>query len=97
MRLDKQQTFLRVNAAREQYARRLTNFRAQNVRVLIHCNRMQIDNTKNIVVQILVGDPMLDCAQIIADMKIARGLDAGKNSFLFAHVLSSTNGFMNSD
>ena len=43
-------------------------------------------------IQIAARAPVLDCAQVVAQVQVARGLDAGKHSLLrgigydFAHV-----------
>ena len=40
-------------------------------------NRMQIDDAENAFVLVLDGGPILQRAEIIADVKLAGGLNAG--------------------
>jgi hypothetical protein len=41
---------------------------------------MQVDDAEDTVELVLQPDPIADCAQIIAEMQVAGGLNAGENA-----------------
>ena len=58
----------------------LADFRAQLGRILIDCDGVQIHDAENTLVVVLDADPILESAQVIADVKVAGGLHSGEDS-----------------
>jgi len=51
-------------------------------------HRVEIDDAKDVIVEILLADPITDGAQIVTEVNPPGGLNAGKNSFsLLCHPL----------
>src|SRR5260370_930358 len=71
---------LGIDAGGDIGRRHLARLRAQLVRVLRQCQRMQVDDAEDAVVVALQRDPVSDGAEIIAEMQIAGGLDAREDA-----------------
>src|SRR5260221_1250603 len=80
---------LGIDAGGDIGRRHLARLRAQLVRVLRQCQRMQVDDAEDAVVVALQRDPVSDGAEIIAEMQIAGGLDAREDAVHGAVVIAA--------
>jgi len=78
--LDKQRSLLRVDPGGDQQRGQFAGLAAQGGGILRHGDRVQIDDADEIGLLALAGDPLLDRAQVIADMQHPRGLDTRKDA-----------------
>ena len=69
-----------IDPAGDQCRRHFANAIAQRRRVLCDRDRMQVDDAIDALMCILHRHPFADGAEIIAQVQIAGGLDAGKNA-----------------
>ena len=74
----------RVDAGCQKKSRDLQDLRPQFFRLLVHRNRVHVDDAVDALVIVLDCDPVFQCAQIISDVKIAGWLDAGEDSCFHA-------------
>ena len=83
MALQEQDVLLRVYAAGNVLGKLLEAAAAQQLGILAHGERVQIGH--EIITVKFLGScaPVLHRAQVIAEVQIARGLDAGQHTFLF--------------
>ena len=73
-----------VDADREQHPGEFFDLSAQLRRFLIQGDGVQIDDAVDTIVVVLNPGPVLQRPQVIADMRAARGLDAGEDSCFHA-------------
>ena len=74
-----------IDAGGDIGGRHLARRSAQLVGILRQGQRVQIDDAEDALEVVLQRDPVADRAEIIAEMQIAGGLDAGKNA---VHLIS---------
>ena len=89
MRLDEQGVLLRIQAAGDVLCQLLQSAAAQISRCLTNGDGMQVSHEVEALIQVASGAPVLDGAQIVAQVQITGGLDAGEHSLLchdFFHV-----------
>ena len=77
----------RIDAHRQEQRRGFQDLRSQLGRILIHSDRVQIDDAADALVVALDFDPVLQGSQIVADVQIAGRLNAGEDAFF--HCLTS--------
>ena len=73
---------LRIDAGSKKGGRDRADLRRQVVVDELRGQRMQVDDAIDAVVAVLQGDEFLERAEIVAEMEMAGGLDAGKDEFL---------------
>ena len=83
MALQEQNVLFRVYAAGNVLGKLLEAAAAQQLRILAHGERVQIGHEIIAVKFICSCAPVLHGSQIIAEVKIARGLNARQHAFLF--------------
>ena len=71
---------LRIDAGCQEHAGDLQDLGAQLGGILVDRDGVQIDDAENTLVVVLDIHPVLERAQIVADVQIAGRLDAGKNA-----------------
>ena len=70
----------RIDADRQEHSGKLQRLRAELLGLLVNRDRVQVDDAVNALVVVLNFGPILQRTQIVADMRTAGGLNAGKNS-----------------
>src|SRR5690348_1658151 len=80
VRLHEDGAALGVESAGDQRGVELACALAQLGRILWHGDGVQVDDAIDVVVDILFGDPVLDRADIVADRRRSRRLDAGEDA-----------------
>ena len=81
MGLDKQGILLRVEATGNILCQLLQRTAAQIRGILANSNGMHVCHKVEALIQIRPCAPVLNCTQVIPQMQITGGLDAGKHSF----------------
>ena len=76
--------YLRVDAGGQEKGGGVADLREQLFGVLIHGDGVQIDDAVDAFVLVLHTHPILERAEIIADVEIAGWLDARKDSWFHA-------------
>jgi len=64
----------------EQHVGEVDLVRAQAVAGGGQRERVQVDDAEDVVVLALLGHPVPDRAEVVPDVEVARGLDAGKDA-----------------
>ena len=78
--LHEQGAALGIQSGGQEIERRLVGAGPQFVRVDVQGEGMEVDDGVEAVVGILVGNPIADRPQVIPQMEVATGLEAGQNS-----------------
>ena len=86
VRLDKDGAFFRVQAAGNVVCQQGEYPAAQLSRLLTYCDSVQVGQEEITVKFLNHLRPVAQRAQVIAQMKLSAGLNAGKHYFLFVHV-----------
>ena len=96
--LIEQNMFFRVNARGDHAGRKFADVGTQFFGVLPDCDGMHIDDAEDAFEIFLQGNPVTDCAKIVAKMKVTGGLSARKHTFHYAvvHFNKNKTGFASS-
>jgi len=78
--LGEQNTFVRIEAGGQIGNRKLVDLRLHFLGVIRRGDRVQVDDAKDAIVLVLQFYPLLDGAEIVSQMNIARGADAAENA-----------------
>ena len=71
---------LGIDARRDHGGGHFAGIGDQFLRVLPHGDRMHVDDAENALEVVLEGNPVADCAEIVAEMEVAGGLNAGEDA-----------------
>ena len=80
--LDKNSRFLGIDSRGKIDAGKIKRLLPQNLRILWQRDGVEIYYAVKALVLVLQGDPILEGAEIIADMKLSGRLRAAENTFL---------------
>ncbi len=86
VRLDEDGATLWVESAGDQHRVELARVGAQFGGILRHSDGVQIDDAEDVVVDVLLGGPMANRADIVAERWRVRRRDAGKHALAFRRV-----------
>ena len=78
--LHEQDAALRVEAGGHEQRRELTAAVGELIALVRHRHRMEVDDAIHGVVAVLVVDPAANGPQVVAEMQVARGFDAGEHA-----------------
>jgi hypothetical protein len=70
MTLDKNSALVRINSTGNVKRSNFTRLLSQHFRILVYRDRVQVNNTEEVILLVLLRCPAADCTQIIADMQV---------------------------
>ena len=78
--LDEERALVRVDSSGEKHGCKLAGLTPKLLWVLLHGDGVKIDDAEKVVLLILPVHPAFECAQIVAQLRVARGLDSAEHS-----------------
>ena len=78
--LDEQRALVRAKTAGEQHRGQLAGLAAQILRIERRGDRVEVHDAEEVLLIVLLLDPLLERADVVAELRVAAGLDAAKDA-----------------
>ena len=80
MALDEERALVRAETAGEQHRGQLAGLAMKLFRVEGRSDRVQVDDAEEVLLLVLSLDPLLERADVVAELGVATGLDAAEDA-----------------